>query len=64
MLSILKHTSTFNSITNCLCNVGFKFSRASYVLSLLRPKIITDLELKVSNFRPELSDFVFCFYFV
>ena len=26
---------------------GFKFSRASYVLSLLRPQIVTDLELKV-----------------
>nr|XP_022344034.1 pyridine nucleotide-disulfide oxidoreductase domain-containing protein 2-like [Crassostrea virginica] len=25
---------------------GFKFSRASYVLSLLRPKIVSDLELK------------------
>ncbi|OBS70270.1 hypothetical protein A6R68_01188, partial [Neotoma lepida] len=27
---------------------GFKFSRASYLLSLLRPQIYTDLELKVS----------------
>lgn len=26
---------------------GFKFSRASYVLSLLRPYIIKDLKLKV-----------------
>lgn len=26
---------------------GFRFSRASYVLSLLRPQIVTDLELKV-----------------
>ena len=26
---------------------GFKFSRASYVLSLLRPQIIQDLQLKV-----------------
>lgn len=26
---------------------GFKFSRASYVLSLLRPFIYTDLKLKV-----------------
>jgi phytoene dehydrogenase-like protein len=26
---------------------GFKFSRASYVLSLLRPHIFSDLELKV-----------------
>jgi phytoene dehydrogenase-like protein len=25
---------------------GFKFSRASYLLSLLRPQIMTDLELK------------------
>ena len=25
---------------------GFKFSRASYVLSLLRPQIMNDLELK------------------
>ena len=25
---------------------GYKFSRASYVLSLLRPQIFTDLELK------------------
>ena len=29
---------------------GFKFSRASYVLSLLRPQIIQDLELKVFLF--------------
>lgn len=28
---------------------GFKFSRASYLLSLLRPTIINDLELKVSS---------------
>lgn len=26
---------------------GFKFSRASYLLSLLRPHIYSDLELKV-----------------
>lgn len=26
---------------------GFKFSRASYVLGLLRPKVYDDLELKV-----------------
>lgn len=26
---------------------GFKFSRASYVLGLLRPKVYYDLELKV-----------------
>ena len=30
---------------------GFKFSRASYVLSLLRPHIINDLELKVRLLR-------------
>ena len=28
---------------------GFKFSRASYVLSLLRPTIVKDLELKVQK---------------
>ena len=28
---------------------GFKFSRASYLLSLLRPQIVKDLELKVSH---------------
>ena len=28
---------------------GFKFSRASYVLGLLRPKINNDLELEVSH---------------
>ena len=27
---------------------GFKFSRASYLLSLLRPQIVKDLELKVN----------------
>ena len=26
---------------------GFKFSRASYLVSLLRPQIVKDLELKV-----------------
>lgn len=34
-------------LCTCVYIVGFKFSRASYVLSLLRPQIITDLELKV-----------------
>lgn len=28
---------------------GFKFSRASYLLSLLRPRIVEDLELKVQG---------------
>ena len=28
---------------------GFKFSRASYLLSLLRPQVVKDLELKVSR---------------
>ena len=28
---------------------GFKFSRASYLLSLLRPQIVKDLELKVNR---------------
>ena len=37
----------------CLCfaksfTAGFKFSRASYLLSLLRPQIVKDLELKVN----------------
>lgn len=36
---------------------SFKFSRASYVLSLLRPKIFQDLELKVS--LSELNNFTF-----
>ena len=31
--------------------VGYKFSRASYLLSLLRPQIIKDLELKVQFAR-------------
>ena len=30
---------------------GFKFSRASYLLSLLRPQIIDELELKVDPYR-------------
>ena len=30
--------------------VGYKFSRASYLLSLLRPQIVKDLDLKVSLF--------------
>lgn len=29
------------------CVVGFKFSRASYLLSLLRPQVADELELKV-----------------
>lgn len=28
---------------------GFKFSRASYLLSLLRPQVVKDLELKVQS---------------
>ncbi|XP_075390601.1 pyridine nucleotide-disulfide oxidoreductase domain-containing protein 2 [Tenrec ecaudatus] len=35
---------------------GFKFSRASYLLSLLRPQIYTDLELKKHGLRLHLRD--------
>ncbi|KAL5021047.1 hypothetical protein ScPMuIL_000202 [Solemya velum] len=35
---------------------GFKFSRASYVLSLLRPQIYTDLELKKYGLKVYLRD--------
>ncbi|CAC5377461.1 Pyridine nucleotide-disulfide oxidoreductase domain-containing protein 2 [Mytilus coruscus] len=35
---------------------GFKFSRASYVLSLLRPQIIADLELKKYGLKVYLRD--------
>lgn len=35
---------------------GFKFSRASYVLSLLRPHIISDLELKKYGLKVYLRD--------
>jgi len=35
---------------------GYKFSRASYVLSLLRPQIFTDLELKKYGLKVHLRD--------
>ena len=35
---------------------GYKFSRASYVLSLLRPKIFSDLELKKHGLKVYLRD--------
>ncbi|XP_066096514.1 pyridine nucleotide-disulfide oxidoreductase domain-containing protein 2 [Saccopteryx bilineata] len=35
---------------------GFKFSRASYLLSLLRPQIYSDLELKKHGLRLHLRD--------
>uniref|UniRef100_A0A4W3HGZ5 Pyridine nucleotide-disulphide oxidoreductase domain 2 n=1 Tax=Callorhinchus milii TaxID=7868 RepID=A0A4W3HGZ5_CALMI len=35
---------------------GFKFSRASYVLSLLRPRIYQDLELKKHGLKVHLRD--------
>lgn len=35
---------------------GFKFSRASYLLSLLRPQIYTDLELKKHGLRIHLRN--------
>ena len=35
---------------------GYKFSRASYVLSLLRPQILTDLELKQHGLKVYLRD--------
>lgn len=35
---------------------GFKFSRASYLLSLLRPQICTDLELKKHGLKLHLRD--------
>jgi phytoene dehydrogenase-like protein len=41
---------------------GFKFSRASYVLSLLRPQIIKDLELKVRVCR-DLHNFALTYFF-
>ena len=48
--------------------VGYKFSRASYVLSLLRPQIFKDLELKVFItlfiFTLDLYHFSNMFYFV
>lgn len=34
---------------------GFKFSRASYVLSLLRPQIMNDLELKRHGLKVSLT---------
>lgn len=36
---------------------GFKFSRASYLLSLLRPQIVKDLELEVAVLQEAL---LFC----
>ena len=35
---------------------GYKFSRASYVLSLLRPQIFQDLELKKHGLKVETID--------
>ena len=35
---------------------NYKFSRASYVLSLLRPQIFTDLELKKHGLKVHLRD--------
>lgn len=39
---------------------GFKFSRASYVLSLLRPQIYEDLKLKVSELGNKLPKVSYC----
>ena len=36
---------------------GFKFSRASYVLSLLRPQIFKDLELKKHGLKVMQTSF-------
>lgn len=36
---------------------NFKFSRASYVLSLLRPQIMNDLELKKHGLKVILGNF-------
>ena len=41
---------------------GFKFSRASYVLSLLRPQIFKDLELKKHGLK--VKEKIFCEVFV
>lgn len=35
---------------------GFKFSRAAYLLSLLRPVIVNDLDLKVKRGIPANGD--------
>ena len=37
---------------------GYKFSRASYVLSLLRPQIFTDLELKKHGLKVGYLDII------
>ena len=37
-------------------SAGFKFSRASYALSLLRPYIIEDLDLRKHGFKVYLRD--------
>ena len=39
---------------------GFKFSRASYLLSLLRPQIMTDLELKKHGLKVNFKIVIHC----
>ena len=40
---------------------GYKFSRASYVLSLLRPQIFADLELKKHGLKVNIVCFGICY---
>ena len=44
---VFKQKKLSRQTEDCASLSGFKFSRASYVLSLLRPQIVKDLELKV-----------------
>ena len=57
----LEGRETTNGVMCGLHRTGYKFSRASYLLSLLRPQIIKDLELKVQfcKYRPTVYDLIY-----
>ena len=59
---VLQHQLQMSELTSKLVTgivtsqpTGYKFSRCSYVLSLLRPDIIKELDLVVSLYSPPLN---------
>ena len=52
----LDRCTTVHHFLNVTFFEGYKFSRASYVLSLLRPQIVRDLELKKHGLKVYLRD--------
>ncbi|XP_046333221.2 pyridine nucleotide-disulfide oxidoreductase domain-containing protein 2-like isoform X1 [Haliotis rufescens] len=56
LLTAVVQSPLHQMLTVCCSALCFKFSRASYVLSLLRPQIVKDLQLKKYGLKVYLRD--------